>query len=145
MKMYKARVKGMTNQYVEPGVWLTKKELDLVIERQYDEKLHNKVVNLGGKYFKPDDFEGVIGERILAELMEIGSPLVDSALLESLAKSGYLSELVKIDCRGYNRFVKQLAESGQYELESGRKEEESKEINQEGLKRLKALKQEKGF
>lgn len=145
MRMYKARIRGMTNEYVEPGVWLTKEELDLVIERQYDEKLHNKVVNLGGKFFKPDDFEGVIRERELSELIEMSSPLVDKALLESLAKSGHLAELVKLDCRGYNKFVRQLAESGQYKIESGEKEGKPKRINQEGLKRLEAIKREKGF
>ncbi len=144
-KMYKAKIKGIGfNEFVESGVWLTKEELDLVVERQYDEKLHNKIVNLGGKFFKPEDFDGVLQEKTLKELIKSGSPLVDSALLESLAKSGYLGELSQIDCGGYNGFVKKLVDSGQYKLEKGKKEK-LKEINQEGLKKLEILKKEKGY
>ena len=97
--MYKAKIKGIGfNEFGESGVWLTKEELDLIVERQYDEKLHNKVVNVGGKFFKPEDFDGVLQEKTLKELIESGSPLVDSALLEFLAKLGYLEELSQIDC-----------------------------------------------
>lgn len=138
VKMYKAKIRGVGfNEFVEPGVWLTKDELDLVVERQYNEKLCSKVVNLGGKYFKPEDFECVIQEKTLRELLKSDSPLVDSALLESLAKAGYLGEVIENCPPGYRKFVNRLAESGQYKISSG----EEEKTNLEGLERLKKLKE----
>ena len=143
VKMFKVKIKGLgKNIFGDAGVWLTEKELGILIDRQYDEKMSNKVVNMGGKFFRPDDFCGVLEESILDRVIESGSPLVDSSLLESLAKAGYLEELSKIDCRGYNRFVQKLVASGQYALESG--EDKKSEANIEGLKKLQELKETYG-
>lgn len=119
-KMYKAEIQGLgQNQFVPAGVWLTQEELDLVLERQYDDTKCGKVVNLGGKFFRPQDFRGVIETKKLPELLQDNGPLVDSDLLESLAKSGHLGEVVKNCPVGYKKFVDGLVESGKYLLSEG--------------------------
>lgn len=139
IRMYKADIKGLgQNEFVPAGVWLTKKELDIVLERQYDDKKRNRVVHLGGRYFKPEDFRGVIDEKELSDLAKSGSPLFDSRLIESLAEQGYLAEIDKNCPDGYRIFVNKLVRSGQYQLKEGN---EKTEINFEGKNRLEKLKQ----
>ena len=138
VKMYKAEIQGLgKNPFVSAGVWLTRKELDSILERQYDDTVSDKVVNLGGRYFKPKDFRGVVEEKELAELARSGSPLFDSKLIESLAKMGYLGEIVKNCPTGYRRFVSELVESGRYKIESG---EPTNKVNQKKLEKLNKMK-----
>jgi len=134
-QMVKAKIKGLgQNEFVEPGVWLTEEELDIVLERQFDDNYCDKIVHLGGKYFKPRDFDGVIGEMSLSELAKTGSPLFDSKLIESLAKSGHLKEIADNCPPGYRTYVAKLVESGRYKLEGG------EQHDTEGLKKLEDLK-----
>ena len=139
VKMFKIRIKGLKNNaFVEPGVWVTEKELNLLMDRQYDEKMFDKVINLGGRFFKPRDFEGVIEEKTLSELCKDGSPLFDGKSIESLAKAGYLGEIVENCPLGYRQLVDKLVASGQYQLESGEEEkvESSNQISEMKAKLL---------
>ena len=134
-KMFKAKIQGLKNSdFVESGVWLTEEELELVLQRQYDDNKCDKIVHLGGTYFKPQDFRGVMDEKSLRELAQTDSPLFNSRLIESLAKSGHLGELVEIAPRGYNKLISNLVNSGKYQISSGG------QVNKDGLDKLNAMK-----
>lgn len=148
MKLTRVLFKGWgVNQSERPeGVWITEEQLNELVRRQYDPDRCDKPMRLGGKWVYPKNFLGEdkeAGKRELKDLTESSSTFCSDDII-GLAEAGYLGELSQINCGGYNGFVKKLVESGQYKLGSGR-EENIEKINQEGLKRLKALKQEKGF
>lgn len=139
-KVYKVEIKGMgNNEFVPPGVWLTRDELDRLLEQQYDNDMCDRVVCLGGKYFRPRDFRNVIEVKELAEVLESDSPLVDSEFIESLAVNGYLEEVVDNCPVGYKNFVQKLVESGKYQLGTGDKRSQ---INYEGIKKFEEMKKQ---
>ena len=145
MRLTRILFKGMgVNQFGRPeGVWITEEQVNELVRRQYDPDRCDKPMRLGGKWVIPKNFLGEdlqAGKRELVELVESSATFCKSDI-EGLAEAGYLGELKKIDCRGYKRFVDELADSGQYKLESGENDNRN-EINQGGVNRLAELKRQ---
>lgn len=135
--VYKMPIKGLKNDDngIPQYIWLTEKQVDDLMERQYDPELSDKCLKYGKVLVRPSDVISPAQPVALTEDLIKNNASFRGYVLGALMDEGLLPEkLQKVAIQsGYSRLISEKRE----QLGQG---DEVKQVNEQGKKRLEELK-----